>query len=56
MMTSCTRSRAPSLCSSRAMWVFAVPGVMRSRVGRWMERTTGAVLVALGLRVAVEAR
>jgi RhtB (resistance to homoserine/threonine) family protein len=34
----------------------AKTGVMRSRVGRWLERTTGAVLVALGLRVALEPR
>ena len=34
----------------------AKTGVMRSRVGRWMERTTGAVLVALGARVAIEQR
>jgi threonine/homoserine/homoserine lactone efflux protein len=34
----------------------AKTGVMRSRLGRWMERTTGAVLVALGARVAIEQR
>jgi threonine/homoserine/homoserine lactone efflux protein len=32
----------------------AKSGLMRSRIGRWMERTTGAVLVGLGVRVAVE--
>jgi threonine/homoserine/homoserine lactone efflux protein len=31
-------------------------GLMRTRVARWMERTTGAVLIALGARVAVEQR
>ena len=31
----------------------AKAGFMRSRVGRWMERTTGAVLIALGVRVAL---
>jgi threonine/homoserine/homoserine lactone efflux protein len=31
----------------------AKAGFVRSRVGRWMERTTGAVLIALGLRVAL---
>jgi threonine/homoserine/homoserine lactone efflux protein len=30
--------------------------VMRSRVARWVERTTGAVLIALGARVAFEQR
>jgi threonine/homoserine/homoserine lactone efflux protein len=34
----------------------AKSGLMRSRVGRWLERTTGAVLVALGARVAIEQR
>ena len=29
-------------------------GFVRSRVGRWLERTTGAVLIALGARVAIE--
>ena len=29
---------------------------VRSRVARWIERTTGAVLVALGARVAIEQR
>jgi threonine/homoserine/homoserine lactone efflux protein len=32
----------------------AKSGLMRSRVGRWMERVTGSVLVGLGLRVALE--
>jgi threonine/homoserine/homoserine lactone efflux protein len=31
----------------------AKAGFMRSRVGRWLERTTGAVLIALGVRVAL---
>jgi threonine/homoserine/homoserine lactone efflux protein len=30
--------------------------VLRPRVRRWMERTTGGVMVALGLRVAVSSR
>jgi threonine/homoserine/homoserine lactone efflux protein len=30
--------------------------LMRARVARWMERTTGAVLIALGARVALEQR
>jgi threonine/homoserine/homoserine lactone efflux protein len=30
--------------------------VMRTRVARWVERTTGAVLIALGARVAFEQR
>jgi threonine/homoserine/homoserine lactone efflux protein len=30
--------------------------VMRTRVARWVERTTGAVLIALGVRVALEQR
>ena len=30
--------------------------VMRTRVARWVERTTGAVLIALGARVALEQR
>jgi RhtB (resistance to homoserine/threonine) family protein len=30
--------------------------VLRTRVARWMERVTGTVLVALGLRVALETR
>jgi threonine/homoserine/homoserine lactone efflux protein len=30
--------------------------LMRSSVGRWLERTTGAVLIALGARVAIEQR
>jgi threonine/homoserine/homoserine lactone efflux protein len=30
--------------------------VVRSRVGRWVERTTGAILIALGVRVAIEQR
>jgi threonine/homoserine/homoserine lactone efflux protein len=34
----------------------AKTSVMRSRLGRWMERATGAVLVALGARVAIEQR
>jgi threonine/homoserine/homoserine lactone efflux protein len=34
----------------------AKTGVMRSRVGRWLERTTGTVLIALGARVAIEQR
>jgi len=34
----------------------AKAGFMRSRVGRWMERVTGAVLIGLGLRVALESR
>ena len=34
----------------------AKTGVMRSRAGRWLERTTGAVLIALGARVALEQR
>jgi threonine/homoserine/homoserine lactone efflux protein len=32
----------------------AKSGLTRSRVGRWLERTTGAVLIALGARVALE--
>jgi threonine/homoserine/homoserine lactone efflux protein len=31
-------------------------GLMRTRVARWVERTTGAVLIALGARVAIEQR
>jgi threonine/homoserine/homoserine lactone efflux protein len=31
----------------------AKAGFMRSRAGRWMERTTGGVLIALGVRVAL---
>ena len=31
----------------------AKAGFMRSRGGRWMERATGAVLIGLGLRVAL---
>jgi threonine/homoserine/homoserine lactone efflux protein len=31
----------------------AKAGFMRSRIGRWMERTTGTVLIALGVRVAL---
>jgi threonine/homoserine/homoserine lactone efflux protein len=31
----------------------AKAGFMRSRIGRWMERTTGAVLIAVGVRVAL---
>ncbi len=34
----------------------AKQGFMRSRAGRWLERCTGAVLVALGARVALETR
>jgi threonine/homoserine/homoserine lactone efflux protein len=30
--------------------------IVRSRVARWVERTTGAVLVGLGVRVALEQR
>jgi threonine/homoserine/homoserine lactone efflux protein len=30
--------------------------LMRTRVARWVERTTGAVLIALGARVALEQR
>ena len=30
--------------------------LMRSRAGRWLERVTGSVLIALGLRVALGAR
>jgi threonine/homoserine/homoserine lactone efflux protein len=30
--------------------------VMRSRVAAWVERTTGAVLIGLGVRVAFEQR
>lgn len=33
----------------------AKAGFMRSRGGRWLERTTGAVLIALGLRVGLDA-
>jgi threonine/homoserine/homoserine lactone efflux protein len=29
-------------------------GFMRTRLARWMERTTGAILIALGARVAIE--
>ena len=29
---------------------------VRSRIGRWVERTTGAILIALGVRVAIEQR
>jgi threonine/homoserine/homoserine lactone efflux protein len=29
---------------------------VRSSVGRWVERTTGAILIALGVRVAIEQR
>jgi threonine/homoserine/homoserine lactone efflux protein len=29
---------------------------VRSRVGRWVERTTGAILIALGVRVAIDQR
>ena len=29
---------------------------VRSRFGRWVERTTGAILIALGVRVAIEQR
>jgi threonine/homoserine/homoserine lactone efflux protein len=29
---------------------------VRSGVGRWVERTTGAILIALGVRVAIEQR
>jgi threonine/homoserine/homoserine lactone efflux protein len=32
----------------------AKAGFMQSRVGRWAERTTGAVLIALGVRVALD--
>jgi RhtB (resistance to homoserine/threonine) family protein len=32
----------------------AKTGLMRSRIGRWMERVTGSVLVGLGVRVALE--
>jgi threonine/homoserine/homoserine lactone efflux protein len=42
---------ALSLAVSRAK-----RAVMRTRVARWMERVTGTVLVALGLRVAFETR
>jgi threonine/homoserine/homoserine lactone efflux protein len=31
----------------------AKAGFMRSRAGRWLERTTGGVLIALGLRIAL---
>jgi len=31
----------------------AKAGFLRSRAGRWMERSTGAVLIALGVRVAL---
>ena len=34
----------------------AKSGLTRGRVGRWLERTTGAVLIALGTRVAIEQR
>jgi RhtB (resistance to homoserine/threonine) family protein len=34
----------------------AKTGLMRSRVGRWLERVTGAVMIALGARVALEQR
>jgi threonine/homoserine/homoserine lactone efflux protein len=34
----------------------AKAGFMRSRAGRWLERVTGSVLIALGLRVALESR
>ena len=34
----------------------AKSGFMRSRAGRWLERTTGGVLIALGLRVALDSR
>ncbi|HEX3277953.1 MAG TPA: LysE family transporter [Thermoleophilaceae bacterium] len=32
----------------------AKSGLTQSRIGRWMERVTGSVLVGLGLRVALE--
>ena len=32
----------------------AKAGFMASRAGRWMERVTGTVLIALGLRVALD--
>jgi threonine/homoserine/homoserine lactone efflux protein len=31
-------------------------GFMRTGVARWLERTTGALLIALGARVAIEQR
>jgi threonine/homoserine/homoserine lactone efflux protein len=34
----------------------AKAGFMRSRAGRWLERLTGGVLIALGVRVALDAR
>ena len=34
----------------------AKQGFARTRVARWLERTTGAVLIALGARVALEQR
>jgi threonine/homoserine/homoserine lactone efflux protein len=34
----------------------AKSGLVRSRVGRWAERSMGAVLIALGARVAIEQR
>ena len=34
----------------------AKAGFMRSRAGRWLERVTGSVLIALGLRVALSGR
>ncbi len=30
--------------------------VLRPRVRQWMERTTGGVMIALGVRVAAESR
>lgn len=34
----------------------AKAGFMRSRAGRWLERVTGGVLIALGVRVALDGR
>jgi threonine/homoserine/homoserine lactone efflux protein len=34
----------------------AKQAVLRTRVVRWMERVTGAVLLGLGVRVALEGR
>ena len=43
--------------SAYARLVHGAPGLLTGpRVKAWLERTTGAVLIAFGLRVAVERR
>ena len=41
-------------CTLAVLATRAKAGFMASRAGRWLERATGTVLIALGLRVALD--